>query len=65
MYQTSAKKQDKRYFVKGRLCVYSAQEVRVLCRVISGNIRLFVKEVKITIRRGQALKRQRTFCTLP
>ena len=46
------------------LCVYSAQ-VPVLCRVIAANIRLFVKEVKITIRRGQALNLQRTFRTLP
>ena len=64
VYQKSAKKQDKRSFAKVRLCVYNAQ-VPVLCRVISANIRLFVKEVKITIRRGQALNLQRTFHTLP
>ena len=64
VYQKSTKKQDKISSSKGRLCVYDAQ-VPVLCRVISANMRLFVKEVKITIRREQALNRQRTFHTLP
>ena len=63
VYKKSLKKQDKRSLAKRRLCVYNAQ-VPVLCRIISANIRLFVKEVKITIRREQALNLQRTFRTL-
>ena len=58
-----SKKTRREIFAKIRLCVYNAQKP-VLCRVISADIRLFVKEVKKTIRREQALNLQRTFSTL-
>ena len=52
VYTRNLLKNETRNILKKGVCVCSAQ-VPILCRVISANIWLFFREVKITIRREQ------------